>query len=506
MKTCFCLLLLLYTTGVGAQPGTDTLQSSILSPAAMRADFDTLRRLLEETHPGLYRYTSQPVMQARLDSVAAALNQPLPFYAFYQTVAALLAGIRCAHTHAVPTPAWQQQYMGTWKTLPLFMGPVGSRSYALFNGTFDRTVQPGFELLEINGQPMDEVRRTLLGYHWDDGYILTSAHAALRLQLFALFYYWFIGRPDRYRLTFRDLKGDTLRVDVPAQTYAQSVPALKKNPVNRQMLAWYDRKMPKSPWRLSFPADVSHTALLRLDNFGGKGAHDAESAAALFRTFMDKSLTAMAKRQTRHLILDVRDNAGGWDIQGLELLTYLLKGDSAVRYYTRRHTVTDRSPFLRFSDVPPAILENVRQHLTAEADGTFTEKEDDDSRHLGLQLPKPNRFRGRVYILMNGNSGSTTAEFLAVAHANRVGVFVGEESGGAYEGGNGGNFITLTLPNSGIQVTTPLVHYRNAVGVPFKPGRGTPPDYAVPLTLEDILQHRDGTLECVKKLIREGHP
>jgi hypothetical protein len=445
-------------------------------------------------------------MQARLYSVAGTLNEPLPFYAFYRMVAGLLASIRCAHTHAMPTPAWQQQYAGTWKTLPLFMGPVGSRSYAVFNGTFDRTVQPGFELLEINGQPMDEIRRTLLGYHWDDGYIITSAQAALRLQLFALFYYWFIDQPDRYRLTFRDLKGDTLRVDVPAQTFAQSARALKMNPVNRQMLAWYDRKMPKSPWRLSFPADVSRTALLRLDNFGGKGVHDDASAVARFRAFMDKCLAKMARRHTRHLILDVRDNAGGWDIQGVELLTYLLRGDSAVRYYERRHTITVSSSFLRFSDVPPAILENVRQHLTAEADGTFTEKEDDDSRQLGLQAPKPNRFRGQVYILMNGNSGSATAEFLAVAHANRVGVFVGEESGGAYEGGNGGNFITITLPSSGIQVTTPLVHYRNAVGTPPQPGRGTPPDYAVPLTLEYILQHRDGSLERAKKLIREGHP
>jgi hypothetical protein len=338
MKTRFCLFLLLYAAGVTAQPATDTLLTKILPPAQLQADFRYLRQLLEETHPGLYRYTPKAAMQARLDSLAATVTDSLPFYAFYRAVAGLLASIRCAHTHAVPTPAWQQQYVSTWRTLPLFLASVEGRSYAIFNGTFDRTVQPGFELLEINGQPMDEVRRTLIGYHWDDGYITTSAHAALRLQLFALFYYWFISQPDRYRLTFRDLKGDTLRVDLPAQTFAESARALTMNPVNRQMRAWYDRKKPKSPWRLSFPNDVPHTALLSLDNFGGKGVRDAAGAAARFRAFMDKSLAMMQRRQTRHLILDVRDNAGGWDIQGLELLTYLLKGDSAVRYYTRRHT------------------------------------------------------------------------------------------------------------------------------------------------------------------------
>ena len=72
-----------------------------------------------------------------------------------------------------------------------------------------------------------------------------------------------------------------------------------------------------------------------------------------------------------------------------------------------------------------------------------------DTREPKRYAPKPNRFRGRVYILMDGASASTASEFLAVAHANKVGVFVGEESGGAYEGANGSSFINLELPRSG---------------------------------------------------------
>jgi C-terminal processing protease CtpA/Prc len=144
---------------------------------------------------------------------------------------------------------------------------------------------------------------------------------------------------------------------------------------------------------------------------------------------MDESLAKMAKKQARHLIIDLRDNAGGWDIQGVELFTYLMKSDTAVRYYRRHHTITDSSEFLQFSDIPVSVLKTIKQQLIAEKDGTFTEKEDDDSPELRPQLPKPNRFKGQVYMLMNGKSGSTTSEFLAVAHANQIGVFVGEESG-----------------------------------------------------------------------------
>ncbi|MBC7922111.1 MAG: peptidase S41 [Ferruginibacter sp.] len=502
MKTLLCLLLLASLLG-NAQPGTDTLQTKFLQPADMQADFRYLRRLLEETHPGLYRYTPKVIMQAKLDSLAATLDRPLPFYDFFRSIAALIADVRCAHTHAVPTKEWQKQYLSNWKALPLLMIQIQNRSYVWFNGTNDQTVEPGFEFLSINGQSMAQIRQTLYRYHWDDGYIQTAKDAALRLHLFPAFYYWFIDRPDTYQLTLRNLRGDTVQVNVPGQPYAESAKALVKNPVNKQMLAWYDKKRPKKTWRLSFLDDVARTAYLRLDSFSGEGASDAEQAAARFRGFMDESLAKMAKKQTQHLILDVRNNSGGWDIQGVELFTYLMKSDSAVRYYTRLHTVTDSSEFLQFSDLPAAILKTVKQQLIPEKDGTFTEKEDDDSRELRPQFPKPNRFRGQVYILMNGHSGSTTSEFLAVAHANRVGVLVGEESGGAYEGGNGGSFINLKLPHSGIEVTTPLVYYDNAVGEPHQKGRGTMPNHTVSFTLDNLLKNTDDQLDFVKKLIRE---
>lgn len=270
MKAFFCLLLLASPSG-NAQPGTDLLQAKILQPADMQADFRYLRRLLEGTHPGLYRYTSKAVMQAKMDSIAGTLNQPLPFYTFFGSVAALIADIRRAHTHALPQKEWQKQYMSSWKTLPLFMYPIQNRSYVLFNGTTDRTIKPGFELLSINGQSMTSIRQTMYRYQWADGYIQTSKKAAIQGQLFALFYYWFVDRPDTDPLTLRDLQGDTVRVNLPGQPFSTFAKTFRQNPVNKQMLAWYNKKKPKHSWRLSFPDDLTRTAYLRLDSFGGEG-------------------------------------------------------------------------------------------------------------------------------------------------------------------------------------------------------------------------------------------
>ena len=470
----------------------------------MQADFRYLRRMLEETHPGLYRYTSKAGMQAKLDSIDRSLNQPLPFYAFFKIVSALLADIHCAHTHTLPQKNWREQFSGTLNTIPFFMLPVQKRSYILFNGTTNQTIKPGFELLSINGQSLESIRQQLYRYHWDDGYIESSKIQVMRGQLFALFYYWYISQPDTYHLTFRNLTGDMIRIDAPAKPFGTSLTVMMKNPVNKQMLAWYNRKKPKHPWRLYFPDSVAHTAFLRFDEFGGEGAKNGQQAIQSFQHFMNKAMKQLEKRQIQNLIIDVRGNTGGWDSQGIELFTYLMKTDSAVPYYARQHSVTDSSEFLQFSDLSEADRKNVKNELIPEPDGTFTLKQGSDSREPQRYAPKPNRFRGQVYILMNGESASTASEFLAVAHANKVGVFVGVESGGAYEGGNGSSFINLTLPKTGIKVTTPLVYYDNAVPEPKQKGRGTMPDYYVPITIDDILHHTDSQLDVVIKLIREG--
>ena len=502
MKVLICLLLFCSLRSK-AQPGTDSLSTKILQPAAMQADFRYLRRMLEETHPGLYRYTSKAQMQAKMDSIDQSLNQPLSFYAFFKTVAALMADIRCAHTHALPQKNWREQFNTTLKTIPFFLFPSQKRPYVLLNGTTDQTIKPGFELLTINGQSMEAIRQQLFRYYWADGYIESSRSATLKGELFALFYYWFIGQPDTFALTFRSPAGDTVRFETPAKPYAPSLKTMKKNPVNKQMVAWYNRKKPKHPWRLYFPDSLAHTAFLRLDGFGGEGAKNGAQAITIFQRFMDKAMSQIQQKQSQNLIVDVRSNTGGWDSQGIQLLTYLLKADTAVVYYTRQHSVTDSSEFIQFSDLSEADRRNVKNELIPEHDGTFTLKQGSDTREPRRYAPKPNRFRGRVYILMNGESVSTASEFLAVAHANKVGVFVGVESGGAYEGGNGSSFVNLDLPKSGIQVTTPLVYYNNAVPEPKQKGRGTMPDYYVPVTINDLLYHTDSQLNFVIKLTRE---
>jgi hypothetical protein len=478
----------------------DTLASTILTPDQMQADFKYYRRLLEETHPGLYRYTPKDKMQIKLDSIHEQLNEPLPFYEFYKTITALVCDIRCAHTNALPTANFRT-YLNSIKTLPFFVYPTQDRLFVIFNGSDDPSVTLGYELLKINGNDVSDIMVTIKRHYWGDGYDEPSKNSALQGGLFCLFYYTLIERPENFQLRFKDLQGKEYEVTVPAQKYALSEKQYIKNPINRKAVDLYNKNN-KSPWRLSFPEDTNATAVLRFDGFGGKGMNDEVAAKVGIQKFMNESLKKIDKKKSKNLIVDVRSNSGGWDIQGMELFTYLMKGDKPIRYYKRLHAITNSSEFLEYSDLSADDRDNLKNELRLEADGTYSLIEDENS-NLKLQYPKPNRFKGQIYVLMNERSYSTASEFLAVCKSNKVGIMVGEEAGGVYEGGNGASFIHLSLPNSKIQVGTPLVYYDNAVIPPPQKGRGAIPDYRIIGQPEDLVTGYDRQMEFVKELIRK---
>lgn len=503
MKRLPFFVVIIFAFLLSAQSQVDTLKNTVLSSAQLKEDFNLYRRVLEETHPGLYRYTPKGQMQIKLDSIYGLLEKPLPFYDFFKMMAGFNADIKCAHSSVLPTK--NTAYMNTvMKVFPFFIYPVDNKFYIIFNGTpGNQTIELGHELTHINQRPMDSIAKELRRHFWADGFIELSKNQVLQGQLFSLFYYFIIERPDTFQVTLKNLKGEVVSVTVEPQTLAAIQGNYGKNPINKKALKLYNQKN-KDPWQLEFLKEPSEVAMLHFTAFGGKGMNTENEARQEIRRFMDKALRKIEKRKSKYLIVDVRGNGGGWDVQGLELLSYLIKSDDPFKYYDRLHTISDDSEFLRYSDLSKEEIENVKNELIAEPDGTFT-LDEEENPNLKLHYPKPNKFKGKVYVLMNERSASTTSEFLAVAKSNNIGIFVGEESGGAYEGGNGGSFINMPLPSSHISINIPLVYYKSEVNPVEISGRGTMPDYRVEFKSEDLLTRYDRQLEFAKSLIkREG--
>ncbi|MEL7123784.1 MAG: S41 family peptidase, partial [Bacteroidota bacterium] len=123
------------------------------------------------------------------------------------------------------------------------------------------------------------------------------------------------------------------------------------------------------------------------------------------------------------------------------------------------------------------------------------------SKNLRLQQPKEHVYDGKLFVLINGLTFSSGSALAADLKKTTNAIFIGEESGGVFEGPTGGNSIVIQLPNSKIMVRiSPQIH----VGYKYQKhpfGRGVFPDYLIEYTIEDVLNGRDLEMEKAIDLI-----
>ncbi|MEM8892211.1 MAG: S41 family peptidase, partial [Bacteroidota bacterium] len=209
-------------------------------------------------------------------------------------------------------------------------------------------------------------------------------------------------------------------------------------------------------------------------------------------------------KEINHLILDLRNNEGGSEHHQMEFMSYLY--GKPFKLYQNIYL-----SHLDFRPLKEIIIERDPKDLLFNNDDEYMRKISSNlwinnykySRNLNLQPPKENLFKGKLYVLINGSTFSSAADLAADIRKTTEATFIGEESGGTFEGPTGGNTIVVQLPHSKIMIRiSPNIH----VGYMYQKhpiGRGVLPDYEIEYSIEDYLQRKDLELEKALELIRK---
>ena len=120
------------------------------------------------------------------------------------------------------------------------------------------------------------------------------------------------------------------------------------------------------------------------------------------------------------------------------------------------------------------------------------------------QKPAPNNYTGKVYILINGLCASSCADIAAILSYNKKAVFIGEETGGGFQGNTSGIVAVATIKPGNFILALPFQKYFNAVDPTLNVGHGTLPDYPVELTPEDLIKGNDIAMKKVLELIKNN--
>jgi hypothetical protein len=442
-------------------------------------DIALLRQAYGAMHPGLLRYNTQGEIDARFDALASEFARTDDLARRYLILSQALATIRCGHTYAnffnqsrpVETALFAGKDKLPFQFLWLGQRMVVTRDPAAFG------LSPGTEILAIEGRPVAEILAGVMTTARADGSNdakrrrLMSVQGDERFESFDVFYPLLFGGKDRYRMRVRAPNGRARDVVVAAiDLAARRAQSPTKAAAAPDAVLW------SLDWR-------GQTAVLSMPDWS---LYDSKWD---WKGWLTAAFEQIERRGATGLVIDVRANEGGLDC-GDEVIARLI--DAPLAPEKRLRLVRYRrapEPLWPYLDTWDPSFKDWGAAAKPYDDRFFAlDQTEDDGRAVGEIRPLGPRFRGKVAVLIGPQNSSATFQFANRIRTERLGVLVGEPTGGNRRGINGGAFFFLRLPESGLEADLPVI---GSFPTTPQPDAGLLPDISAPLMAEDIAAGRD---------------
>jgi Peptidase family S41 len=461
----------------------EPLLAQSISPAAAQEDFDVLWKSIREAHGGLHRHVPPGDLDRRVAAHRARLDKPMSHGAFAGLLQESISELRDGHMRLELDSATMAAH-ATAAVFPLRVVLEGDRMVVAFNDSpTDTTLRPGMSIVSINGRATSELVRQLLPKVPGDGFIETGKRFGLARQ-FPQMYWLYVEQPATFAVVARDGSGREFSASVPGilERDRRSV----NNPVNATFIANLARlDGPVGNVALEF-VNGGPVARLRVRAFDGQA----------FPAMLDSAFRTLRARNTSSLVLDLRGNGGGVDEYGALLVSYFV--DKPFRYFDHIRVPTIAPSFATWL---PRTFDAMRTGSTPDPSGGYRITSE---RHGGVaeQSPAATPFLGKLVVLVDGGTFSTAADVAAQLRSMDRATFIGEETGGGYEGNTSGLNASIVMPNSKLRLRIMMYDYWNAVKPPANRGRGTIPDRVVARRVAEVIQGADPAMEEALRILR----
>lgn len=450
-----------------------------ISSDKLEEDFDYLVYELQSRHQGLYQYEEKVRVDKQLDSLRQFTSTPMTKLDFYYLVRQVIGLTNEGHTSA-DLPNWDMLKVGLPKSLlPLTVSFYDKELIVSQNyGDDIAGLKKGVKLLSINGKTIDELIQNLFPLLPTDGFNETSRYEWIGGINFSLLYRLVYGKVKQFELEIQEYESETVQhISIPAIRYTSFK---SKNALFASKYFEYDD--------FSFRPINDSIAYWSIPGFGESELDYETLYQSTFRTIDSLGI--------KHLIIDMQGNGGGEE--GNENLLYRYLNSTVIQKY-RRVTMYPQS-YEKNKEDSGVQVDQWKLNNNIVERGQFTLMSDYYS-NLGYSKPSTDLvYGGHLYVLISGTTFSGGAEFASLIKMTDRGLFIGEETGGTYEGNVSGYSETIKLPNTKISVSIPIVHFQVNVSPEIR-GRGVMPDYTVAQTWNDYLKENNAKLDFTIDLI-----
>ena len=441
------------------------------APLDLAIDAAVLHASLVDLHPGYGRYTHKTTVDAQFFALQKelAMGDSLTIKEFLRKVLPVLALIKDAHTMLWPDDKY---FINDYRFVPLELRIIDGRLVVakLFDAQLHHYQMS--ELLTIDGMPasvfLAEAEKIIPRDGYSQSFLGASIANYALLNLLC-------------NLLFMD--SDNLEITVRNQDGTEStIPLYNFSSCNARYVK-PDIDVASEP--ISQYVDTAlNFCYLAVNSFWPQWC---EKKGISYEKSIDKLFAGLRDRTIDNLIIDLRYNSGGDYMAAVRLLTYLIPKKTVYLSGARINEqllqpkyiasgalreMGANSGYLKFMD--KAWVHNM---VFERRENKMEVKE----RHLpriATIEPSKHGFSGTIYVMTSGNTADVASDFCASLRNSNKAIFIGQETGGAQDGGCGGFYFPLRLPATSCKIWIPTV--QTDINTPaHSPGRGVIPDHAV---------------------------
>lgn len=506
----FCLLFLQCTS---VKEHNEHL-NDLITENDLKADVDFAYKKLQRLQPKLYWYVSKKELDYKFDSLKSTITKPMTSFEFYKKLSPVLASVRQGHLRTLPSTKILSKAeskalkdKGTSPFSQFDFEIINDNMYVVKNKSENKSIRIGAEVVAINGQKVSELTSGYYTLFTSDGYNKTFKRKRMS-YMFPSFYNNENGIQDSINYSFK--QNDSLQVICikrkkteplkikKTKEVATTLDAKQKKKIKKDKSTYgYDEATKTNNRELKFIEKDSSIALVKIKHFElGKPSR-----------FYEESFNKMQLYKTKTLIIDLRNNPGGAIKEIANLYSYL--SDSTYVFLdpyevASKTSLAEKSPFSK----APLLAKILLAPFYAPVVYFKTHKDKNGNYYSSNSQsnPKPinkNAFKGKVYAMINGGTFSAASIISSNLKGSKRATFVGEETGGAYNGTVAGIMPIIKLPNSEINIKVGLM----AV-VPFYKttleGRGIFPDKEIVPTIADYVNGKDPELNWILEDIKKN--
>jgi len=409
MPTFLLLLLLLNLKGLGQ----DTY-----SPTHLRQDLDSLVYQIEAAHPNPYYRYSKSRFYKDIKYAKAQFHKSMNYMEFYFVAQRLVAKLEDGHIDMeMPIGMFKKTQINSF---PNQVTVNAKKPFILVKSPGDQRstdITEGCEILSINDISAQKISKDIVS-------LVTGESVEFRAKYGSKYFDFFLNQlyPQSgfYKISYsknNEIKSITIS-GKPVEVIKKAADTLVST------------KIFKEPFNLKIVKQA--TALMTLSDFIDMGK---------FKVFADSAFEHIKNQKVDHLIIDLRDNLGGDSDVGDYLLQYLLN----IPFRQYDNVIAKNSQLLKNRLLSHRIgkqLSHGDTLLLSKRNGTIDTLKSEPDALLKL----PNRFYGKVSLLINTQTFSSAADFAQAFSFYNRGMLIGQETGGFIL--SFGDIVPGTLPHT----------------------------------------------------------